>query len=465
MKMICAARTEKLSPRRNPENWQTRKILFHSNLPFKITRDYLRNITLLMDRLRLLEFLLLLLLFSEFDVEAQSYGRQEDQTPVSTVKPTVNVVIALLCIMCSFTFILIIYAKFCHRPPSVDTNPPNNPTLITSTSRFSGIDKKVIESLPFFKFSSLKGLKQGLECSVCLAKFEDIEILRLLPKCKHAFHINCIDQWLEKHSSCPLCRHKVNAEDPSIFAYSNSMRFLLNPSVVTEDSNIELYVQREEDHQGSSRFSVGSSFREIKDKETNKEEQVLIGEEDGNESENDRKVLHKFNHKIIISDVILKNRWSCASSSDLLLLNSEMLNVMSSQIFSNLEGNNGGQFQTSRVIENEQMKDIKEEMEMKRLIEIKTNSINKTTSGLGDASGSDSVVISRSFDPARRSVSEITAFSRFQELDMKNRIRETCFDGDERRRRVWLPIAKRTVQWFAEREKRSQQSPQKILDV
>lgn len=421
-----------------------------------------------MNRLRLLSFLLLLLLFSDFYVEAQTYGGQDgtpSQDAVSNFKPSLTVVIGILCVMFSLTFILLMYAKFCHRGSSPYTNPQNNPALIRSTSRFSGIDKTVIESLPFFRFSSLKGSKQGLECAVCLSKFEDIEILRLLPKCKHAFHINCIDQWLEKHSSCPLCRQKVNAEDPTIFAYSNSMRFLFNQSEVREDSNIELYVQREEDHHGSSRFSVGSSFRKIKEKETNKEEQVLMVEEDGVESDDDKKVLHKFNHKIIVSDVILKNRWSSASSSDLMLLNSEMLNVLSSNRFSNLEENNSGQISTPRAIENEQIKQIKEEMEMKRLFEIKVSSINKTSSNLGGASGSDSKVISRSSDPARRSVSEITALSRFQELNIKNRIRETSFDGNERTRRVWLPIAKRTVQWFADREKRSQQRPEKTLDV
>ncbi|KAJ0031219.1 hypothetical protein Pint_13242 [Pistacia integerrima] len=422
-----------------------------------------------MNRLRLLSFLLLLL-FSEFYVGAQTYGYGgQDEAPsqdaVSNFKPSLTVVIGILCVMFSLTFILLMYAKFCHRGSSLYSNPQNNPALIRSTSRFSGIEKTVIESLPFFRFSSLKGSKQGLECAVCLSKFEDIEILRLLPKCKHAFHINCIDQWLEKHSSCPLCRHKVNAEDPTIFAYSNSMRFLFNQSEVRDDSNIELFVQREEDQHGSSRFSVGSSFRKIKEEETDKEEQVLIVDEDGVESD-DQKVLHKFNHKIIVSDVILKNRWSSASSSDLMLLNSEMLNVMSSNRFSNLEENtSGGQISTPRAIENEQIKQIKEEMEMKRLFEIKVSSINKTSSRLEGASGSDSKIISRSSDPARRSVSEITALSRFQELNIKNRIRETSFDGNERTRRVWLPIAKRTVQWFADREKRSQQRPQKTLDV
>ncbi|KAL0339929.1 UNVERIFIED_CONTAM: RING-H2 finger protein ATL43 [Sesamum radiatum] len=77
-------------------------------------------------------------------------------------------------------------------------------------------------------FSSLRGQKDGLECAVCLNKFEPDEVLRLLPKCKHAFHIECVDTWLDGHSTCPLCRYRVDPEDvllvDSKLLYSNSGR-------------------------------------------------------------------------------------------------------------------------------------------------------------------------------------------------------------------------------------------------
>ncbi|KAK4854050.1 hypothetical protein QYF36_018235 [Acer negundo] len=396
-------------------------------------------------------------------VEAQSVFNSDDarsEDAVTNFNPSLAVVIGILCVMFFLTFFLLIYAKYCHRGSSSATNLTDNqqnPALIRSSSRFSGIDKRVIESLPFFRFSSLKGSKQGLECAVCLSIFEDIEILRLLPKCRHAFHINCIDQWLEKHSSCPLCRHKVSIDDPTIFTYSNSMRLMFNQSEHREDSNIELFVQREEeDHKGSSRFSIGSSFR--KTKEPDKEEdQILIQvEEDVDSEDDDRKILHKLNHKIIVSDVILKNRWSSASSSDLMFLNSEMLNAMSSDRFSSTLEANDGQISTTRAVENnDQIKQIKEEMEMKRLFECKLRTSPVFVPVLPSSSNSTSRTI---IDPTqRRSVSEITALSRFQ--DSKNRINESCLDGNERmRRRLWLPIARRTVQWFADREKRPQQS-------
>lgn len=354
-----------------------------------------------------------------FHVRAQSPTSQttNSQDAVSNFQPSLVVVIGILGLMFSLTFILLIFAKVCHRRQLLPiSDDPNNQlaTLMRSRSRFSGIDKTAIESLPFFKFSSLKGSKQGLECSICLSKFEDIEILRLLPKCKHAFHIDCIDHWLEKHSSCPICRHKVNIEDQTTFAYSNSLRML-----VSEESNIEIFVEREEDNDqhGSSRFSIGSSFRKfgkgsiLKEEEKGiilKEEELLIEKSDSN-----NKAYHKHNHKITISDVVFKHRWSNVSSSDLMFLNSEMINASSSNRFNNME---------SKI---------------------------------------------QDYDGEKRSVSEITGVSRFRDFDMKKRVFEDSSSfvennlKEERRRKLWFPIARRTAEWFVNREKRSQQSQNK----
>lgn len=52
-----------------------------------------------------------------------------------------------------------------------------------------------------------------MECAVCLAVFEDTDLLRVLPKCRHDFHVDCVDKWLEDHKGCPVCRQSVEAQD------------------------------------------------------------------------------------------------------------------------------------------------------------------------------------------------------------------------------------------------------------
>lgn len=34
-------------------------------------------------------------------------------------------------------------------------------------------------------------------------------MVKILPKCKHAFHRECIDTWLKAHVNCPICRTTV----------------------------------------------------------------------------------------------------------------------------------------------------------------------------------------------------------------------------------------------------------------
>ncbi|CAN6481352.1 unnamed protein product [Victoria cruziana] len=53
----------------------------------------------------------------------------------------------------------------------------------------------------------------GQECVICLARFSDGETIRVLPRCKHAFHKECLDPWLLSRctasSLCPVCRDPV----------------------------------------------------------------------------------------------------------------------------------------------------------------------------------------------------------------------------------------------------------------
>ncbi|KZV29630.1 hypothetical protein F511_00908 [Dorcoceras hygrometricum] len=359
----------------------------------------------------------------------------------------------MLSVVFSFTFVLLLYAKFCHRQPS---GSGASERLIPSRPHASGIDKTVIESLPFFRFSMLKGSREGLECAVCLSKFDDIEVLRLLPRCKHAFHVDCIDRWLEKHSSCPLCRQKVGISDLSQMAYSDSFRFLWNPTESRQESSVEVYVQREEDHSGSSR----SSFANCK----NNRQEDIVQETKDLEDQN-KTALHRFHHKIVVSDaaLVIKNRWSNVSPSDIISLNSEMINDVTNSRFTFPNLGNDSRITTIR----QEMGKGSAELDREQVI-IKENYDHPfgfpglVTSDSIKQSYNSSVFNSKSILSTTnnmRSMSEIILHPR--SMNVRDHISSVSQNNNSKEvimRRLWLPIARKTVHWLANRETKGLQT-------
>ncbi|XP_062213591.1 RING-H2 finger protein ATL1-like [Phragmites australis] len=80
-----------------------------------------------------------------------------------------------------------------------------------------GLGLTLIRMLPVVKFTAaacdvdngMAGRISVSECAVCLSEFVERERVRLLPNCSHAFHIDCIDTWLQGSARCPFCRSDV----------------------------------------------------------------------------------------------------------------------------------------------------------------------------------------------------------------------------------------------------------------
>ncbi|KAK8647900.1 hypothetical protein V6N13_121624 [Hibiscus sabdariffa] len=47
------------------------------------------------------------------------------------------------------------------------------------------------------------------DCPICLEEYVVGESCRRFPLCKHTFHSSCIDQWLQNHVTCPVCRQCI----------------------------------------------------------------------------------------------------------------------------------------------------------------------------------------------------------------------------------------------------------------
>ncbi|CUG82714.1 zinc finger protein, putative [Bodo saltans] len=50
-----------------------------------------------------------------------------------------------------------------------------------------------------------EGSEDRQECSICLDSYTDGQEILVLP-CLHWFHSTCVQQWMEKHTECPLCQ-------------------------------------------------------------------------------------------------------------------------------------------------------------------------------------------------------------------------------------------------------------------
>ncbi|TVU20510.1 hypothetical protein EJB05_36722 [Eragrostis curvula] len=69
-----------------------------------------------------------------------------------------------------------------------------------------GLDPSVIASYPRVPFSRAAADAEEASCSICLSEYRDGEMLRVMPECRHRFHLACLDAWLRRSASCPVCR-------------------------------------------------------------------------------------------------------------------------------------------------------------------------------------------------------------------------------------------------------------------
>ncbi|KAJ4708812.1 RING-H2 finger protein [Melia azedarach] len=114
----------------------------------------------------------------------------------------------------------LIIIRWCSRRQGQQGRRANGLVEATAVSRqgFENVNRNSLSSFKYKKGMDITGgreveeQEQGgeYECSVCLSVFEEGEEVRQLPRCKHSFHVACIDMWLYSHFDCPLCRAPVD---------------------------------------------------------------------------------------------------------------------------------------------------------------------------------------------------------------------------------------------------------------
>ncbi|KAI3967661.1 hypothetical protein MKX01_039571 [Papaver californicum] len=90
-------------------------------------------------------------------------------------------------------------------------------TTTRNTTRYPQMVVNLDKTIPVLTYSSslsvpANGSSTNYDenCSICLCELSNGETVRVLPKCKHIFHKECIDEWLPFRSLyCPICRAPV----------------------------------------------------------------------------------------------------------------------------------------------------------------------------------------------------------------------------------------------------------------
>lgn len=114
-----------------------------------------------------------------------------------------SVVLIIVCFhMYARCFILRHRRRLFHRVSAISR------LSLSSPGASRGLDAAVLANLPTFVYANNPS-EPPLDCAVCLSEFEEGESGRILPKCSHTFHVDCIDTWFMSRSCCPLCRAPV----------------------------------------------------------------------------------------------------------------------------------------------------------------------------------------------------------------------------------------------------------------
>ncbi|KAG6571657.1 E3 ubiquitin-protein ligase, partial [Cucurbita argyrosperma subsp. sororia] len=245
-------------------------------------------------------------------------------------------VIAIIGILASAFLLLSYYtiiSKYCgntnrlfgtgNHDPNEEFEDNHNPTLHEPWHvATNGLDEAMVKSITVCKYKRGDGLVEGSDCSVCLSEFQEDDSLRLLPKCSHAFHLQCIDTWLKSHSNCPLCRANivsVDASPPVHLPASNA--YPITNETMPETSQTHDPEAVSQDSERSLRSDCGkNSVRAFSDLGVPEKRDTVIELRDGELQQIRRSISmdHCSQNHIIIADVLRLNddEYEAGSSGD-----------------------------------------------------------------------------------------------------------------------------------------------------
>ncbi|KAF8702515.1 hypothetical protein HU200_032895 [Digitaria exilis] len=180
-----------------------------------------------------------------------------------------NIVSTALGFGMTAAFVAFVCARLaCCRGRRADTGPPPSPDFdadLDGSVRVerTGLEPLVVAAIPTMKYNcEAFSSKDDAQCSICLGEYKEKDILRIIPPCRHNFHLACLDLWLQKQTTCPICRvslKELQATMPS----SHSIQQL---PIVPEDSVTSMrqyLLPVDQDHRGQSNSQERNESAEV----------------------------------------------------------------------------------------------------------------------------------------------------------------------------------------------------------
>ncbi|XP_037446222.1 RING-H2 finger protein ATL7-like [Triticum dicoccoides] len=137
-----------------------------------------------------------------------------------------------------------------------------------------GINKEMREMLPVVIFKESFLIRKHSQCSICLADYQADERLQRIPPCGHTFHIDCIDHWFSKNTTCPLCRVSLLTAPRAASVAPTD----LETQAIEEDcsSNAQHHVGLRDEHTRPEDQAVDGRISDGPSQQTNVEASVVV---------------------------------------------------------------------------------------------------------------------------------------------------------------------------------------------
>lgn len=98
------------------------------------------------------------------------------------------------------------------QPESATTGPPRSTTGGLDESTINACTEVVVVS----ESERNRGNDSNSPCPICLDSYVLQDSVRSIAKCEHLFHAECIELWLSKSRTCPVCRTNIVDDDDDV---------------------------------------------------------------------------------------------------------------------------------------------------------------------------------------------------------------------------------------------------------